>query len=215
MSVDFYRYFCFAGMAVIAGGILYSSLRYRGRTCEKYSLLNHFVSELGETGVTPGARAFNLSLIVGSLLNLPYVVGMGIRFDSWLGWLGMAAGLIAAQGAIGVGIFPMTRLEAHVRAAQIYFQAGLMMIFLFGLAIVFQPAGRHFVPQTANILTVLTFASFASFLFILPVIRAPSRHKPDDPAEKPPRPRVWVFPILEWLGFLFMLFWLFGMAFFI
>jgi len=218
MSFDIFRLFCFAGMAVIAGGILYSVLGYRGKQGEKYSLLNHFISELGEVGVTPSARVFNLSLIAGGLLILPYIVGLGIKFGSWLGWLGMLAGLTAALGVIGVGIFPMNKLDGHVKAAQTYFRAGLVMVFLFGLAIIFQPAQHRFVPQTANLLSLVTFGVYAFFLFMLkppPAARDPATANSLDPTVVPVRPRVWLFPIMEWMVFFVTLLWLFGMAFFI
>ncbi len=218
MSFDIYRLFCFSGLVVIVVGIILSALLYRGKAGERYSLLNHFISELGEVGVTPGARVFNVSLILGGLLMLPYIIGLGIKFGSVLGWLGMATGLTATGGVISVGFFPMNKMDPHVKAAQTYFRAGLVMVFLFGLAILFQPAGRRFIPQTANLLSLLAFAVYATFLFLLrppPVARDPSEANSLDPSVKPQRPRIWLFPIMEWMVFFVTLFWLFGMAFFI
>ncbi len=218
MSFILFRLFCFAGMAVIAAGTTFSALRYRGKQGEKFSPLNHFISELGEIGVTPGARAFNLGLIFGGLLTLPYIVGLGIKFHSWLGWLGMLAGLAATAGVIAVGFFPMNKLEPHVKAAQTFFRAGLVMMLLFGLAILFQPADRRVIPQAANVLSLLGFGAYANFLFMLKP-RLPTTYGTPanslDPTAVPDRPRVWVFPIMEWLVFFFTLLWLFGMAFFI
>ena len=205
-------------MATILLGAVYSAFRYRGKQNEKFSLLNHFISELGEVGVTPGAQAFNFSLILGGILTLPYIVGLGIKFSSWLGWLGMAAGLTATLGVIGVGLFPMNKMNLHVKAAQTYFRAGLVMVLLFGLAILFQPAGQQIVPQTANLLSLLAFGVYASFLLMLkPQIPRGDQTTGNslDPAEIPQRPRVWLFPIMEWLVFIFTLLWLIGMAFFI
>lgn len=218
MSFDIYRFFCFAGLAVIGGGILVSALRFRGREGERYSLLNHFISELGEVGVTPGARVFNLSLILGGGLMLPYIVGLGLKFGSVLGWLGTATGLTATAGVISVGIFPMNNLDPHVKAAQTYFRAGLVMVLLFGLAIIFQPAERRFIPQAVNLFSLPAFAVYAIFLFMLkppPAARDPNLANSLDPAVKPERPRVWFFAIMEWLVFFVTLMWLFGVAFFI
>jgi hypothetical protein len=218
MSFDIFRFFCFTGLALILLGIIYSAIVYRGRLGERFSPLNHFISELGEVGVNPGARFFNLGLIVGGVLMLPYIVGLGVKLGSWLGWMGMVAGLAATQGVISVGLFPMNNLDPHIKAAQTYFRAGLVMVLLFGLAIVFQPAGRNFIPQWANLLSLLTFGVYAVFLLMLkppPESRDPEKINSLDPAVRPARPRVWLFPIMEWLVFLFTLFWLFGMAFFI
>jgi hypothetical protein len=213
-----FRLFCFAGMTVIILGTVLSWSRYRGRQGEAYSLLNHFISELGEEGVTPGARAFNFCLIVGGALILPYIVGLGIKFGSVLGWLGMATGLVATGGVISVGIFPMNKLDPHVKAAQTYFRAGLGMVLLFGLAIFFQPAERMVVPLSANLLSLAAFVIYAVFLFMLkppPVARDPAAINSLDPADRPERPKVWLFPIMEWMVFVVTLAWLFGMAFFI
>jgi hypothetical membrane protein len=205
-------------MTVIVLGTIYSWSTYRGRLGETYSLFNHFISELGEAGVTPGARIFNLSLIVGGVLILPYIVGLGIKFGSILGWLGMVTGLAATGGVISVGIFPMNKLDPHVKAAQTYFRAGLVMVLLFGLAIFFQPAERRVIPLSANLLSLAAFAVYAIFLFMLkppPVTRDPASANSLDPADRPVRPKIWLFPIMEWMVFVVTLAWLFGMAFFI
>ena len=218
MSYTIFRLFCFSGMGLIVLGIVYSALRYRGKRGEKYSILNHFISELGEVGVTPSAWAFNLSLTLGGLITLPYIVGLGIKFDSLLGWLGMAAGLAATLGVAAVGLFPMNKMDAHIKASLTYFRAGLVMVLFFGLAILFQPAGIKFVPKIANLLSLLAFGVYASFLMMLKP-RKPAGGNTGtnslDPAEKPERPRVWLFPLMEWMVFFATLLWLFGMAFFI
>ncbi len=217
MSFEIFRIFCFVGMAAIGLGMAYSAFHYRGKQGEKYSWLNHFISELGEVGVTPGAWAFNYGLILGGLLTLPYIVGLGIKLNSWLGWLGMLAGLAATLGVVGVGFFPMNKLDAHVKAAQTFFRAGLVMMLLFGLAIVFQPAGRGVIPQAANVLSLLAFGVYAYFLFLLkpPMPSGDAAATPLDPTFIPERSRVWFFPFMEWMVFFFTLLWLFGMAFFI
>ncbi len=218
MSFELFRLFCFVGMAVIGTGVVISIAVYRGKRGERYSILNHFISELGEVGVAPGAKAFNFCLILGGLLMLPYIVGLGLRFGSWLGWMGMATGLLATGGVISVGIFPMNKLDPHVKAAQTYFRAGLVMVLLFGLAIIFQPAGKRFVPQSANLLSLVSFAVYAIFLFMLkppPAARDEKIANSLDPEVIPARPRVWLFPIMEWMVFFVTLLWLFGMAFFI
>ena len=53
------------GSGAIALGSLLTALAYHGRAGEAYSVLNHFVSELGEVGVAPLAWAFNTGLFLG------------------------------------------------------------------------------------------------------------------------------------------------------
>jgi|WetSurMetagenome_2_1015567.scaffolds.fasta_scaffold150369_2 hypothetical membrane protein len=218
MSSGLYRLFCFCGMGLIALGVIYSSLRYRGRNGQKYSILNHFISELGEVGVSQAAWAFNWGLILGGIVTLPYIIGLGIKFASPLGWLGTAAGLVATGGVSAVGVFPMNRLESHGKAAMTYFRSGLVMVFFFGLAILLQPAGKQIVHPLANLLSLFAFGVYAAFLVLLkPPKKSPDEKgsNPLDPMESPQRPRFWLLPALEWAVFFATLLWLLGLSFFI
>ncbi len=203
-----------ASITVIVLGIIDAALQYRGKRQERYSLLNHFISELGEVGVSKRALIFNSSLFFGGLMLLPFVITLGITFQSILGWLGTVAGVIAVLGVAAVGIFPMNNLKPHGRAAMTFFRGGLVMVIFFGLAILFQPADRIVVPRLANILSILAIAAYGSFLGLL---TGPKKEKTDwdnlDPEKKPERPRFWWVPFLEWMVFFTTIFWLFGMAF--
>lgn len=218
MPFNIFRLFCFIGLSLIVSGIVYSALNYRGQHGEKYSILNHFISELGEVGVTPAAWAFNIGLTLGGLVTLPYIIGIGIKFGSLLGWLGMIAGLVATSGVIAVGLFPMNNMDPHIKAAMTYFRSSLVMVFLFGLAILFQPPRHRIVPSIANLLSLLAFIIYATFLLMMRP-RKPSNTQIEanflDPTDRQKRPRLWLFPIMEWGVFFATLLWLFGMAFFI
>jgi len=110
----------------------------------------------------------------------------------------------------------MNNLQAHTIAAMTYFRAGLVMVFFFGLAILFQPSGKTVVPQAANMLSLLAFLAYGAFL-ILPMIKK-REQKPEeilDPEQIPERPRVWAFATMEWLVFFSTIAWMFGMIFFI
>jgi hypothetical membrane protein len=206
----------FSGTALVVLAVLCPSLVYRGKLGERYSLLNHFISELGEVGVSRAAWLFNTGLILGGLVLLPYTIGLGMAFGSLTGWLGTAAGVTAVLGVAAVGVFPMNNIKAHTIAALTYFRAGLVMVFFYGLAILFQPAGRAVIPQAANILSLLAFLAYGAFL-ALPAFKK-REEKPDellDPEQEPERPRFWAFPALEWLVFFSTIAWLFGMTFFI
>ena len=204
------------GTGVIVLAILYSALRYRGKRGERFSLLNHFISELGEVGVSPAAWAFNAGLILGGLLTLPFIIGLGLAFASLWGWLGMAAGIVATLGVAAVGVFPMNNITPHIRAATTYFRAGLGMVFFNGLAILFQPAGRVSIPRLSNLLSLLAFLAYGTFLSWPIWKKAPEDAKnPLDPEQVPERPRVWALALLEWAVFFSTVAWLFGMAFLI
>jgi hypothetical membrane protein len=216
MVLNTLRAFGFAGTGLILLAVIYPSIVYRGKRGERYSLLNHFISELGEVGVSRAAWVFNTGLILGGLLLLPYVIGLGMAFGSLLGWLGTTAGIVTVLGVTAVGIFPMNNLKPHTVAAMTYFRAGLVMVFFFGLAILLQHAGNMVIPPAANLLSLLAFLAYGAFL-ILPRFSKKEQRPTDilDPEQVPERPRVWAFPILEWMVFFSTIAWMFGMIFFI
>ena len=52
-----------AGVFVLVSGIAITALTYRGTQGERYSLLNHSISELGEVGVSRLAWVFNTCML--------------------------------------------------------------------------------------------------------------------------------------------------------
>jgi hypothetical membrane protein len=209
-----FAYFGIFGTVLVSLVILASSLRYRGKQAERFSPLNHFISELGEVGVSTAASLFNVGFIIGGLFLLPYMVGLGMRFNSLLGWLGAAVGIVASLGVCAVGIFPMNDLTTHGHAAMTYFRAGLIMVFIFALAILFQPVGGRSIPQSANLLSLLAFAAYASFLVLIGRGHFPDPSGAPEAQIEPERPRISRLAILEWAVFFTTILWLFGMAFF-
>ncbi len=216
MTLAILHIFGFIGTGLILLAVIYPIFLYRGKRGERYSLLNHFISELGELGVSRAAWVFNTGILLAGLVMLPYVIGLGIAFGSLLGWLGTVAGVIAVLGVAAVGVFPMNNVQAHSTAAKTYFRAGLVMVFFFGLAIFFQPSGKAMIPQAANLLSLLAFLSYGAFL-ALPLFRGKKPSTADilDPQQELERPRVWALPAVEWLVFFSTIAWLFGITFFI
>jgi hypothetical membrane protein len=205
-----------AGTGVVVLAVTCSALRYRGRSGERFSLLNHFISELGERGVSRGAWAFNGGLVLAGLLFLPFAAHLGIVLGSVLGWVGAFFAAAASLGVAAVGIFPMNTLKRHVPAAMIFFYGGLLMALTIGLAILTQPAGRAVVPRVASLLSLLAACAFGSFV-ALPRIVMPElvRTIQLDPQVLRERPRFWILPFMEWLVFFTTISWLLGMALFL
>jgi hypothetical membrane protein len=216
MAISIIRYLGLIGTSVVPLAVLSSALLYRGKRGERYSLLNHFISELGEVGISRAAWVFNAGLIVGGLALLPTIIELGWLFRSIPGWLGTVAGIVAVLGVAAVGVFPMNNLKLHIIAAMTYFRAGLGMVFFFGLAILLQPHGKIIIPPAANILSLVAFLAYGAFLS-LPRAKKDGEKPTDilDPQQKPERPRVWALPLLEWAVFFSSIAWLFGMTFFI
>ena len=129
-------------LSAILGSII-AGLAYRGKQGEAYSLLNHFISELGEVGVSRLAWVFNLGLMISGLCLIPASVSLGLLLPGVWSKLGMAAGIVTAVSIGLVGVFPMNKRTPHIRAAVTYFRIGLLMIGLFTAAIALQPDPPH------------------------------------------------------------------------
>jgi len=201
------------GTFVVVSAVTWSALKYRGKAGERYSVLNHFVSELGEWGVSRGAWAFNRGLVLGGILFLPFAARLGFVLGGALGWLGACFAAAASVGTVLVGIFPMNDLRRHIPAAMVFFYGGLGMAAAIGAAILAQPAGRGVVPRRASLLSLLAAAAFASFA-VLPRILMPNLGRVSllDPEVMPERPRFWILPFMEWMVFFTAVLWLLGMA---
>ncbi len=208
-----FPYFGLAGCAVILITTAVSGLAYRGRRGEAYSAFNHFISELGERGVSARADVFNAGLIAAGVCFVPFIVGLAARLGgAWAG-LGAAAGVVTAAACIGVGALPMNNLTPHTWAAMTYFRAGLAMVLFFTIAIAAQPAGRVAVPKASLLFSLLACASYAGFLALVRG-RSARDHVPNilDPEAQAERPRFWALPAVEWCIFFSTVLWFFAVA---
>lgn len=198
------------GCLVIVVGSLGSGLAYTGKLGERYSILNHFISELGEVGVARRAWMFNLGLISGGLLISLECVGLGMRIPGILSKVGMAAGSSASLAVMLTGFFPMNRLAPHVRAAMTFFRLGLVTILLFSVAILLQPPESQGLPRLAGLVGIPAVVSYSSFLlysartFSTPTVALTPLSQA--------RPRLWMLAFLEWLIFLTTISWFFAVA---
>ena len=204
-----YPYLAWGGTLIIMIGVVIASISYRGRKQERYSLFNHFISELGEVGISKNAWAFNIGMIIGGILFLPLMVGLGLRLNTVFGWLGTVFGLVAAISATLVGVFSMERLTPHRRAAMTFFRSGLLTVLFFTIAIFTQSGEQKLIPLGLNIIGIIALASYSTFLLTV-------RNKMDkdenpnyilDPQQQPDRPRVWRSAVLEWSIFFSTLIW--------
>jgi len=181
-------------------GSLIAALPYRGKRGQRYSLLNHFISELGEAGVSRRAWAFNGGLILCGMALLPCSVGLGLLIPGAWAKLGMVAGAVTAIGVTFVGIYPMNNLTPHVRAAMTYFRAGLVMVIFFTIAIFTQPADNLVLPRLVGLMGIPAILAYSFFLIYMS-LTSRSGQSALSPLEGD-RPRFWVMPFSEWLIFL-------------
>lgn len=200
-----------AGASVVTLGTLISALAYRGRRGEPYSPLNHYISELGEVGVSRLAWVFNLGLILSGICLIPACISLGLLMPGILPKIGMMAGVIMAGGLLLVGVFPMDKLKPHGRAALTFFRGGLLMVLLFSLAIGFQPQSGMMLPRGYSLAGLPAILGFSGFLLLMGKTDNVN-HDPLQPLEQD-RPKIWIMTIVEWSIFLTIVAWFLVIAF--
>lgn len=196
----------FAGAAFAVLGAVIAAVVYRGKAGEPYSPFNHFISELGEVGVSRLAVVFNMGLILSGIALIPASLSLGLILPGWLAKLGMAAGVICAISLALVGVFPMNHIEPHGKAAVAYFRSGLAMVALFSLAIALQPADGTILARGYALAGLPTILAFGSFLVLI----GKAYQETDEPLaakEGAQRTRFWHLAVVEWLVFLTVLLW--------
>jgi hypothetical membrane protein len=199
------RWFALAGMAgalTIGGAAFIAAIVYRGTHGQAYSPLNHWVSELGQTGVSELAIVFNFGLVVGGILFAMFMIGLAGARTGLLRLLYGALGVVAGIAGAFVGIFPMNNLDAHGKAALTFFILGWVVVGLASIDFLRDRDPRF--PWWLAIIGALTVAAFLGFLVVLyPLLSGDGLAAPDV------RPNVWIVPILEWAVLIGILAWVF------
>ena len=151
------------GPALISLGGVIAGFSYIGIEGQAYNPLNHFVSELGELGVSNGAWAFNAGLITGGILNALFMIYLAAQIKHWarypLGLLGFTASVFGGL----VGIFPMNSLKEHLFVALTFFNLGLAIAFLYSIFILV--SNKHPFPKWLALPGIINTITFAIFIF--------------------------------------------------
>jgi hypothetical membrane protein len=191
-----FHVFGMAGSIVVLACVLVPMIAFVGSAGERFSPLNHFISELGERGVSHLSPVFNIGLVAAGVLYLPFVLGLGAAVGGWWAAAGTLAGLVSAASAACVGVFPMNNLAPHIASAMLFFRSGLVTVLLFGIAIQRQRPDRRAVDRRANIAGIATLLTFAGFIVWIEL--QPGGSAGFQTSAFASRPAVWVSAILEW-----------------
>jgi hypothetical membrane protein len=117
-----------AGPAVVAGCALVTALAYRGTKGQPYSPFSHWISELGEEGVSELAPVFNGGVVVGGICLSALMAALasvrGGRLGRAYGRIGVTAGVAGAL----VGLFPMNRILPHAVVSTSFFNLAALAI---------------------------------------------------------------------------------------
>ena len=192
-----------AGVFILLLSVLIAAASYVGKQNEAYSFLNHFISELGEKGVSPLANIFNGGLIVGGACISFFMLGLAMHIGNSWGLILGAIGLVTGVSATLVGVFPMNQLEIHTAIANTFFYGGLLAALGYTLYVVFSSEPR--LPKITALTGGVTMLAFAAFVWFLP---APLEDGQSIHEILKNRPEVWTLPILEWVVFLCVMIWI-------
>ena len=109
------------GAIIISLGILVSSTYFIGCSDQNYSILNHFISELGQYQCSEKAHIFNICLIIGTPLLIYYYLNILPESVKKIKSLFTIIILLLGVSAICIGIFSMDKIVMHIISAIIFF----------------------------------------------------------------------------------------------
>ncbi len=191
-------------------GVLIPSFAYRGRKGERYSFLNHYISELGEVGVSRLAWVFNLGMIVCGICIVIASLSLGLLLSGFWAKAGLVLGVITGFALSMVGAFPMDNIKRHILAAVTFFRAGFLMVIAFSLAFVLQKGDVLVVSRWLGLAGLFPILAFGIFLGLMWTVRDVGYDVLSAPDLE--RPRVWKFAISEWSIYFAMIFWILVIA---
>ena len=160
------KYFPFWGIGGSFVGLVFiltPQLFYTGTLGESFSMFNHYVSELGELGVSELAWMFNIGMILSGSLFIPFMIGLGIYLDNIISKISALVGVFSCVSIVFVGIFPMNYATGHYISAISFFLSGMVMTFLWALAILYQKDVR--IHRGLSLGGFLNMAIFILFLY--------------------------------------------------
>ena len=182
------------GSISIALASLVAAVAYSGVDGEAFRPTTHWVSELGEMGVSQLAPVFNVGLVIGGLGFAVFMAGLALtgRGAPRLGYgpIGVAAGIAGAL----VGIFPMNERGTHGLVAALFFNLGWIAVALASIPIATARDARF--PRWIALVGAVTVVAFVAFLVAIRVDPLVVGASATTPAT---RPSFWITPALEWV----------------
>lgn len=182
------------GLAAFACAVLATSIPvsfYRGNMGQKYNAMNHFVSELGEEGVSKRAAVFNYGLIISGALLAVFFVQLGRSFGTTAGYVLVGAGALMSAFIMLVGVFPMNKIKPHIGVATVAFFGGAAAFAALGTAILTDPQIQ--LPLGFAVASYAVSLNFILFILIPTAIEKKFLLEPITD-----RPKYWYLPIMEW-----------------
>ncbi len=190
------------GAIAMAGASVAAAVVYTGRQGEAYSPLTHFISELGEPGVSELAPLFDVGLMVGGACLAVFMIGLAAHVPGFYRYgiaiFGAAAGVAGAL----VGVFPMDHRDIHGLVALTFFQTAWIAVGIFTLYVLVRGPARF--PRWLAIPGAATVLAFVGFLLDYRVESTAGGAALETPAV---RPDPWALPTLEWATLVTIVLW--------
>ncbi len=164
------------GAISITLGSVVTALAYSGSEGEPYSPLSHWVSELGQLGVSSLAMAFNVSLMISGACLAVFMLGLAASRTGWLRYIYGPVGVISGIAGTFVGIAPMNFIDTHTIAAQAFFNLGWIAVGLASIDFTRRPEARF--PRWLSTLGGVTVLAFISFLIAFGQLDTSTGHPP-------------------------------------
>jgi hypothetical membrane protein len=188
-----------AGVIAMTLTTTIAAIAYEGAAGERYALINHWISELGEYANSELAWLFNAGLVVGGLAMAVFMLGVGrVIGHGWGGAIAVAGAIAGVSGAL-VGVFSMDQLQAHGAVALLFFFSAPIAIGIFTAWLIHLRPDD--VPRSLIWPGLFTIGVAAAFLTLLFFGDTRSLAAPDE------RPDFWLITILEWLVLIGILAW--------
>ena len=199
-----------AAVVVTIGGIVLSLEGFSGMKQERFSPLNHFISELGDNRFAKHHRIFNISMFAGGILFIPFVIGIASLGTSLVFYIiVLVVGLAATIGLSLVGVFPEEKERTHTAVAGVFFFCTSLLVLFFIISLLMQQLSMF--PSWVVYPSIAALA--VAVIFIIDTVQLPKwemerTYRPWD-WDPDPRPTFWLNPFLEWCAVLSLMAWFF------
>jgi hypothetical protein len=195
---------------IISGiGIIITIITYVGRQNEPYSVLNHFISELGDYSINDLAVLFNIALISTGICLIIFISATKELFNSRLFRLARIFGYWMSFGGGAVGIFSMNIRAVHRVAAISFFLGALLWVSCFSLAVFFDSS--KVLGKKWALFGVCVISIFVVFFIMMSNDQARLIMFGSLSGEN--RPIYIPFALMEWIVYWTLIVWIFGISF--
>jgi hypothetical membrane protein len=208
MQLIVFAWFGLIASLILICGVLFSITKFSGMKHESFSAFNHFISELGDPRFAKHHFLFNLSLFSGGLLLIPFIIGLGLYFNTIFGFIVMIVGIFGVISCALIGVFPENKVRLHFNVAGCFFIGLILLMILFAILIYINQTPLF--PTWVIIITIIVLIISSLFLIDTVLLDKEELKRTDEPWNwgENERPKFWLNPFLEWWSYFAMVGWL-------